>query len=117
MFSYLFACFFSGVYEKAEIKGRQTLLRHRAKLIADYEALQHIHYWDLESEPKHIYYFGQSKTFEEWYKTREHYEGAIYKDLEKNTFTKHTFKESNYDKYSIWEYYDNDDNIMQGKIL
>ena len=89
--------FFSGVYEKAETKGRQTLLRNRANLIADFEALHHIYYWNHEPEPKYIYYFGQSKNFEEWYDTRKDDQGAIYKGFEeKSTFTKRLYKESNY---------------------
>ncbi|CAB5205699.1 unnamed protein product [Rhizophagus irregularis] len=63
--------FMTGVYEKAEIKGRQTSLRLRANHIADYEALHHINFWEPEPEPKNIYYFGQSKNFEEWIKDFE----------------------------------------------
>ncbi|RGB41636.1 hypothetical protein C1646_751929 [Rhizophagus diaphanus] len=97
--------FMSGVYEEAKIKGRQTLLRHRAIIIADYEALDHIHFWNHEPDPKHIYYFGQSKTIEEWYDSRKHDRGAIYKKFEeKSTFTKYIFKERSYDKRSIWVY-------------
>jgi hypothetical protein len=111
--------FFSGVYERAEIKGRQTLLRHRANYIADYEALHHIHFWSPEPEPKHIYYFGQSQTLEEWYATRKDEQGAIYKDFEeKSTFTKLTFKKRDYDKRSIWSYDDRNlemENIMNMK--
>ncbi|GBB93429.1 hypothetical protein RclHR1_02170010 [Rhizophagus clarus] len=62
----------------AKTKGRQTLLRRRANHIADYEALFHIHLWNMDPEPKHIYYFGQSRTLEEWYKTRND-QGAIYR--------------------------------------
>ncbi|CAG8663971.1 12060_t:CDS:10, partial [Rhizophagus irregularis] len=87
---------------------RQTLLRHQANHIADYEALHHIHFWNPEPEPKHIYYFGQSKSLEEWSDTRKDDQGAIYKGFEeKTTFTIRTFKEENYDKSSILEYYDN----------
>ncbi|GBB99303.1 hypothetical protein RclHR1_03480007 [Rhizophagus clarus] len=104
--------FMSGVYATAETKGRQTLLRNRANIIADYEALHHIHFWKHEPEPKHIYYFGQSKTLEEWYKTRKNDQGAIYQEFEeKITFTRRIFKERNYDKFSIWEY--NDDIKMK----
>ncbi|PKC57500.1 hypothetical protein RhiirA1_541575 [Rhizophagus irregularis] len=107
--------FMSGIFERAEIKGRQTLLRHRANHIVDYEALHHIHLWNLEPEPKHIYYFGQSKTLEEWYATRKSEQGAIYKDFEeKSTFTKLTFKGRCYDKRSIWEYVDK--NLKMEKI-
>ena len=103
---------FSGVYTTAETKGRQTLLRQRAILIADYEALHHIHFWNHEPEPKHIYYFGQSKHFEEWYNKRKDDQGAIYEEFEeKRTFTKHTFKESDYDESSIWVNNNDDNNI------
>jgi len=109
--------YISGVYVRAETEGRQTLLRHRASMIADYEALHHIHFWKHEREPKYIYYFGESKTLEEWYHRRKHDQGAIYKDFEeKATFTKRTFKERDYDKHSILRY--NDDNIeMRIKII
>jgi hypothetical protein len=104
--------FFSGVYEKAETKGRQTLLRRRANHIADYEALHHIHFWEKENDPKYIYYFGQSKTFEEWNKSKKDDQGAIYKELEeKSTFTKRNFEKRDYDDHSIWKY-----NIAESEI-
>ncbi|RGB41646.1 hypothetical protein C1646_751942 [Rhizophagus diaphanus] len=110
--------FMSGVYEEAKIKGRQTLLRHRAIIIADYEALHHIHYWNHEPDPKHIYYFGQSKTIEEWYDSRKHDRGAIYKGFEeKSTFTKYIFKERNYDKHSILVYEDNIESEIEKIII
>ncbi|PKK72928.1 hypothetical protein RhiirC2_776630 [Rhizophagus irregularis] len=103
--------FMTGVYEKAETKGRQTLLRRRANHIADYEALYHIHFWSHEPEPKHIYYFGQSKAFEEWYAGKGD-QGAIYKDFEeKSTFTKQIVERRNYDDHSIWDYDIDIDNI------
>jgi hypothetical protein len=96
---------FSGVYARAETKGRQTLLRHRANQIADYEALHHIHFWEIEPDPKYIYYVGQSKNFEEWSDARKGKQNAIYKGFEeKSTFTSRTFKESDYDSVSIWKY-------------
>ncbi|GES84543.1 hypothetical protein GLOIN_2v1769896 [Rhizophagus clarus] len=98
--------FMSGVYEKAENKGRQTLLRYQANHIADYEAIQHIHFWEHEHDPKYIYYFGQSKNFEDWYNKRKD-QGPIYKELEgKSTFIKHICveKKRNFDKYSILKY-------------
>ena len=58
------------MYARAETKGRQTLLKYRAKQIADYEALHHIYFWAPPPEPKHIYYFSQAKNFEEWYNER-----------------------------------------------
>jgi hypothetical protein len=90
------------VFTETATKGRQTLLRRRANHIADYEALHHIHFWKHESQPKYIYYFGQSKTFEEWYDNRKDDQGAIFKGLEeKTTFTRHVFKERDYDNDSI----------------
>lgn len=78
---------FSGVYERAETHGRQTLLRSRANQIADYEALHHIHIWNIEPEPEYIYYIGQSKNFEDWYDMRKGDQNAIYKGFEeKSTF-------------------------------
>ena len=98
------------MYEKAETKGRQTLLRYRANQIADYEALHHIHFHYNEPEPKYIYYIGQSKNFEEWYDARKGIQGAIYRGFEeKSTFTKRTFKKSDYDDVSIWKYDDIED--------
>ena len=52
-----------------------------------------------------IWYIGQSKHFEEWYKNIKSDQSTIYKDFEeKSTFTKHAFKESDYDSVSIWKY-------------
>ena len=97
------------MYEEAATKGRQTLLRYRANHIADYEALHHIHFWALAPEPKHIYYIGQSKNFEEWYDIRKGDQGGIYKEFEeKSTFTKHIYKDSDYDHVSIWKYNENE---------
>ncbi|GBC18582.2 hypothetical protein GLOIN_2v1769896 [Rhizophagus irregularis DAOM 181602=DAOM 197198] len=46
-----------------------------------------------------------AETKEEWYATRKDEQGAIYKDFEeKSTFTKRTYKERDYDKYSILVY-------------
>ncbi|RIA86143.1 hypothetical protein C1645_829709 [Glomus cerebriforme] len=101
----LLIAFMGGVYEEAATKGRQALLRFRANQIANYEALHHIHFWPHEPDPKYIYYIGQSKNFEEWYKNRKNDQGVIYKDFEeKSTFTRNIFKESDYDKFSIWKY-------------
>jgi hypothetical protein len=95
------------VYEEAATKGRQALLRYRANQIADYEALHHIHFRHREPNPKNIYYIGQSKNFVEWYKSRKSDQGSIYKDFEeKSTFIKYTFKETDYDKVSIWKFDD-----------
>jgi hypothetical protein len=64
-------------------------------------------------EPNYVYYFGQSKHFEEWYiKRKKDDQGPIYKDFEeKTTFEKYIFKERNYDKHSILIYDNNDKNI------
>ncbi|CAG8705421.1 11362_t:CDS:10, partial [Funneliformis caledonium] len=96
-----------GVYGEAATKGRQALLRFRANQIADYEALHHIHFRTQEPEPKYIYYIGQAKNFEEWYKSRKGDRGPIYKEFEeKSTFKRYNFKESNFDKVSIWKFDD-----------
>jgi hypothetical protein len=93
------------VYEKAEIKSRQTLLRYQAIKIADYDALYHFHYWTPDPEPKYICYVGQSKHFEKWYNNIKSDQSRIYKDFEeKSTFKKYVFKESDYDIFSIWKY-------------
>src|SRR5579871_2084276 len=94
----LYTQFFSGVYKKAEKKGRQALLRFRANQIANYEALYHVHFPPLEHDPRYIYYIGESKNFESWYEDRKN-DDAIYKAFEaKSTFTKYVFEEKDYDK-------------------
>ena len=99
------------MYERAEAKGNQALLKFRANYIADYEAFDPIHFWRPEPEPKYIYYIGQSKNYETWYKNvKEIGKDPIYKDLEeKSIFTKFVFKISNYDHVSIWKYEEIDD--------
>jgi hypothetical protein len=95
--------FFSGVYERAANKGRQALLRFRARQIADYEALHHVYIWPREPDPKYIYYIGKSKNFEEWSSKRE--QCVIFKDFEeRSTYIKCSFQEADYDNNSIWEY-------------
>ncbi|GES84549.1 hypothetical protein GLOIN_2v1769896 [Rhizophagus clarus] len=97
--------FMGGVYEKAETNGRQALLRSRARNIADYEALHHIHFWHVDPEPEYIYYIGQSKNFEEWYEMRKDDQKSIYEGFEhKSTFMRKIFKRTSYDKFSIWDY-------------
>lgn len=72
--------------------------------------MNHINFWEPEPEPKIIYYFGQSKNFEEWYNTRNN-QDTIYKEFEeKSTFIKNIFKVRDYDKSSIWKYDDDDEN-------
>ncbi|CAB4389950.1 unnamed protein product [Rhizophagus irregularis] len=107
--------FMGGVYERAETKGRQALLRFRANQIADYEALEHFHFWPPEPEPKYIYYIGQSKNFQEWYQKRKDDQGEIYKDFEEkptNIITQ-AFKDVDYDETSIWQF--DDDNSSDTK--
>ncbi|GBB88710.1 hypothetical protein RclHR1_15290001 [Rhizophagus clarus] len=100
----MFIALMGGVYERAANKGRQALLRFRARQIADYEALHHIHFWPHEPDPKYIYYVGKSKNFEEWSKKTE--QCVIYKDFEeKSTYIKYNFQKADYDDYSIWRDY------------
>ncbi|GBC09935.1 hypothetical protein RclHR1_09210004 [Rhizophagus clarus] len=102
--------FMSGVYERAENKGRQALLRFRANQIADYEALEKFHFRPPEPEPKYIYYIGQSKNFQEWYQMRKNDQDEIYKDFEvKSTIISQAFKDVNYNDFSIWKF-DDDNN-------
>ncbi|RGB23908.1 hypothetical protein C1646_773828 [Rhizophagus diaphanus] len=101
--------FMGGVYQKAETKGRQALLRFRANQIANYEALHHYNFWPYEPDPKYIYYVSQSKIFVEWYNSRKNDQDPIYSDFEnKSSYTKHVFEEKNYDIYSIWDYEEDD---------
>ncbi|PKC74072.1 hypothetical protein RhiirA1_517046 [Rhizophagus irregularis] len=62
----MFIAFMGGVYSEAYEKGRAALLRFRAELISDYEALDDIHFYTLPPEPKYIYYIGKSESYEEW---------------------------------------------------
>jgi hypothetical protein len=104
------------VYERAETKGRQALLRFRANQIADYEALEHFHFWPNEPEPKYIYYIGQSKNFQEWFQLRKDDQGEIYKDFEeKTTNTIQAFIDVDYDEISIWNFDDNNSSNTKGK--
>src|SRR5256885_11620847 len=100
-----FFCIFSGVYTKAATKGRQALLRYRARQIADYEALHHIHFWPHEPDPNYIYYIGRSKNFEEWHRSRELDQDIIYKEFE-NKFKPNPFKKIVKDQFSIWKFDD-----------
>lgn len=57
---------------------------------------------------KYIYYFGESKTLEEWHDARKDDQGAIFKDLEiKFAFANRIFKERDL----IWRYDYHDYNI------
>ncbi|PKC06818.1 hypothetical protein RhiirA5_501093 [Rhizophagus irregularis] len=108
--------FMGGVYERAETKGRQALLRFRANQIADYEALEHFHFWPNEPEPKFIHYIGQSKNFQEWFQLRKDDQGEIYKDFdEKTTNTIQAFIDVDYDESSIWNFDDNNSSNIKGK--
>ncbi|RGB26855.1 hypothetical protein C1646_769875 [Rhizophagus diaphanus] len=96
--------FMSGVYETATTKGRQALLRFRANQIANYEALNQVHFPQIKSDPKYIYYIGRSKHFETWYESRKN-DGPIFSDFEKkSTFSKFVFEEKDYDEFSLWKY-------------
>ncbi|CAG8753942.1 19258_t:CDS:2, partial [Rhizophagus irregularis] len=104
------------IYERAETKGRQALLRFRANQIADYEALEHFHFWPNEPEPKFIHYIGQSKNFQEWFQLRKDDQGEIYKDFdEKTTNTIQAFIDVDYDESSIWNFDDNNSSNTKGK--
>ncbi|CAG8708625.1 14751_t:CDS:10, partial [Funneliformis mosseae] len=52
----MFIVFMGGVYSNAYEKGRVTLLRFRAEIISDYEALDKIYFYPPPPEPKYIYY-------------------------------------------------------------
>jgi hypothetical protein len=70
-----------------------------------------MHFWEHEHDPKYIFYFGQSKNFEEWYNKIKD-QSPIYKEIEdKSTFTKRIFEDEvkNFDKYSILKFDDNID--------
>ncbi|CAB5362121.1 unnamed protein product [Rhizophagus irregularis] len=54
----IFIAFIWNVYAEAFEKGRVALLRYRAELISDYEALDEIHFFTSPLEPKYIYYLG-----------------------------------------------------------
>ncbi|CAB4463688.1 unnamed protein product [Rhizophagus irregularis] len=112
--------FMSGVYETATTKGRQALLRFRANQIANYEALNQVHYPHIKSDPKYIYYIGRSKHFETWYESRKD-DGPIFSDFEKkSTFSKFVFEEKDYDEFSIWKYnidIDSEREIEKFKIM
>ncbi|CAG8725041.1 17515_t:CDS:10, partial [Rhizophagus irregularis] len=104
------------IYERAETKGRQALLRFRANQIADYEALEHFHFWPPETEPKYIYYVGRSKNFQEWYEKKKDDQGEIYKDFEeKSTINNQAFIDVDYNDVSIWKFDDNNSSNTKGK--
>ncbi|CAG8703340.1 6865_t:CDS:2 [Funneliformis caledonium] len=62
----MFIAFMGGVYSNAYEKGRVTLLRFRADIISDYEALDKIYFYPPPPEPEYIYYVGKSESHESW---------------------------------------------------
>ena len=96
-----FLFIFSKAYEEAESKSHLVLLKYKARIILEYEALG---IFD-KSDAKYIYYISEKQDFERWYKRKDDDQVAIYKDPEEeSTFTKHTFKKSDYDEASIWKF-------------
>ncbi|PKK60595.1 hypothetical protein RhiirC2_856762 [Rhizophagus irregularis] len=106
----MFIAFMGGVYSEAYEKGRAALLRFRAELISDYEALDDIHFYTLPLEPKYIYYIGKSESYEEWetnVKKRQTDKEKLYDDYEKKmSERKLTHKENDDDNND----YNKDDN-------
>ncbi|RGB37031.1 hypothetical protein C1646_695712 [Rhizophagus diaphanus] len=95
----------SGVYEEAAEKGRDALLRYRATLISDYEALEDIRFWPPEPDPQFIFYVGHSKSVEEWTEDRKQFKGCIYQRYEnKASYKRYRFQEDSNDKYSLLKY-------------
>ncbi|CAB4421676.1 unnamed protein product [Rhizophagus irregularis] len=110
--------FMNGVYVTAGTRGKQKLLRYQANYIAEYEALHCIHFSEPEPEPKHIYYFSQAKSFEEWFNTKKSEQVAIYKDFEETSIfmTSNIFKEIDYDNNSILTYNENIKMLIENYI-
>ncbi|CAB4420442.1 unnamed protein product [Rhizophagus irregularis] len=80
----MFIAFMGGVYSEAHIKGHAALLRFRAELISDYEALDEIHFNIPLPEPKYIYYIGKSESYEEWdTDVKKYHKEKSYNDYEK----------------------------------
>ncbi|CAI2168586.1 18802_t:CDS:2 [Funneliformis geosporum] len=97
--------FMGGVYEEAAKKGRDALLRYRADLISDYEALEDIRFWPPETDPTYIFYVGHSKSFDEWSEGRKEFRGCIYERYEtKASYKKYDFKDDIYDETSLMKY-------------
>ncbi|RIA94097.1 hypothetical protein C1645_818568 [Glomus cerebriforme] len=103
----IFIAFIWGVYTEAYEKGRVALLRFRADLISDYEALDDVHFSPVPLEPKYIYYLGKSKSYNAWEKAvkeREEKNEKLYDDYEKKmNKIKLSFKEKK-DDDSFWNY-------------
>ncbi|CAG8467528.1 19860_t:CDS:10 [Rhizophagus irregularis] len=97
--------FMGGVYEEAAEKGRDALLRYRATLISDYEALEDIRFWPPEPDPQFIFYVGHSKSVEEWTEDRKQFKGCMYQKYEnKASYKRYKFQEDPNDKYSLLKY-------------
>ncbi|GBB90311.1 hypothetical protein RclHR1_17200003 [Rhizophagus clarus] len=110
--------FMSGVYQEVTDKSRQILLKYQANHIANYEALYPLHLWKPEPEPKYIYYLGRPQNYEDWCNIRkDDNKSAICKDFEKkSTFAKFIFKEKDFDRFSIWDYHNYDDDNIKMSI-
>ncbi|PKY31410.1 hypothetical protein RhiirB3_475192 [Rhizophagus irregularis] len=104
--------FMNGVYSTAGTKGKQRLLRYQANHIVDYEALYQLYFSKPKPEPKHIYYFSQSKNFEGWDNKIKGEQCVIYEDHDfEVTSTSVIFKEKDYDEHSHLKYDEYDNNI------
>jgi hypothetical protein len=96
-----------GAYAEAYEKGRIALLRFRAELISDYEALDEIYFSVPPSEPKYIYYLGKSKGYDSWekiVKKREKEQVKLYDDYEKKMNEADLSFEEEKDENSFWDY-------------
>ncbi|CAB4421717.1 unnamed protein product [Rhizophagus irregularis] len=106
--------FMNGVYSTASAKGKQRLLRYQANHIVDYEALNQVYFSKPKPEPKLIYYFSQSKDFEEWCNKIKGEQCVIYEDFDfEVTSTSVIFKEKDYDEHSYLKYDDNIKSIIK----
>ncbi|CAI2178720.1 4717_t:CDS:2, partial [Funneliformis geosporum] len=107
----MFIAFMGGVYSNAYEKGRVALLRFRAELISDYEALDEIYFYPPSPEAKYIHYLGKSKNYEDWNANVENREEKnLYDDYEKKTIERklsfnqvddYNFSSNNEDGYNI----------------
>ncbi|CAG8502577.1 9378_t:CDS:10 [Funneliformis caledonium] len=97
--------FMGGVYGEAAEKGRDALLRYRATLISDYEALEDVRFWPPEPDPEYIFYVGHSRSFEDWSEGRKDFRGCMYQRYENRaSYKKYKFKEDPSDKFSLLKY-------------
>ncbi|CAB4421703.1 unnamed protein product [Rhizophagus irregularis] len=80
------------------------------------EALYQLYFSIPKPEPKHIYYFSQSKNFEEWCNTKKGEQNVIYEDFEV-TSTSVIFKENDYDEHSHLNYDDNIESIIKDLLI